>query len=615
MEPKDGPPLEKRQKMDPTVDATDIDATMDIPLPGITMEEMQTAIKVLNQVSSLNKLQKDGFDVFKSIALRPIRKALSGCLELQKRLMFNGNSEEDHYDQHKKDRSLRRQKMAERVQQKKYIAETQLRRGRVERLQQLKLEAQDEEQAKLMSFMVPDGHVHEPLLLLQSPENNTNSTQLPNARSCYVCKVRYRFLHPFYDQLCETCGPFNYIKRHQTADLTDKIAIVTGSRVKIGYQVCIKLLRAGATVVATTRFPNTAAASYREEKDFQQWKHRLQIYGLDLRDVTGLELFVRFLKQRFGRQGIDILINNACQTVRRPGGYYVPMMVKEEKLWKEGDEHQKNLLRGCVEFEQVRHMVVVEQRNGFKQIGQERKHVLLPLSLEQSNHHTADEQTRDLVAIPFSSNKAPFEATGISHSAAMSQMIILPEDAGVPDFVLPPGVSDINGQQLDLRTTHSWLLKIEDVSTPEIMECMFINAIAPFILNSRLKPLLTTPQSDDRPDRFVVNVSAMEGKFYRFKTPNHPHTNMAKAALNMMTRTSAEDLTKHRIYMNSVDTGWINDENPSEKASKIATTNNFQTPIDEIDAAARILDPIFVAVNGGEKEFGKFLKDYKETEW
>jgi NAD(P)-dependent dehydrogenase (short-subunit alcohol dehydrogenase family) len=101
--------------------------------------------------------------------------------------------------------------------------------------------------------------------------------------------------------------------------------------------------------------------------------------------------------------------------------------------------------------------------------------------------------------------------------------------------------------------------------------------------------------------------------------PNHPHTNMAKAALNMLTRTSAEDLAKHhRIFMNAVDTGWINDENPLEKASKIAKQNLFQTPIDEIDAAARILDPIFSGVNAGragEKESGKFLKDYRETEW
>merc|ERR1719197_1368470 len=98
---------------------------------------------------------------------------------------------------------------------------------------------------------------------------------------------------------------------------------------------------------------------------------------------------------------------------------------------------------------------------------------------------------------------------------------------------------------------------------------MFINAIAPFVLNSRLKPLMSIPKLHE--DRYIINVSAMEGKFYRHKMPNHPHTNMAKAAINMMTRTSAEDLAKnHKIFMNSVDTGWINDENPLEKASNIA---------------------------------------------
>jgi NAD(P)-dependent dehydrogenase (short-subunit alcohol dehydrogenase family) len=111
----------------------------------------------------------------------------------------------------------------------------------------------------------------------------------------------------------------------------------------------------------------------------------------------------------------------------------------------------------------------------------------------------------------------------------------------------------------------------------------------------------------------------MEGKFYRYKMPNHPHTNMAKAALNMMTRTSAEDLSKnYRIFMNAVDTGWINDENPLDRANKTAKTNLFQTPIDEIDAAARILDPIFTGVAAGkegEKMSGVFLKDYYTTEW
>jgi len=239
-----------------------------------------------------------------------------------------------------------------------------------------------------------------------------------------------------------------------------------------------------------------------------------------------------------------------------------------------------------------------------------------------------------LVAVTSSLTSTPFERTGMSHSAAASQMVLCPDDVGVDAAVLPPGLSDVNQQQLDLRTTNSWLLNLGQVSTPEVMECMFVNAIAPFLLNSKLQPLMIhrgtgsdkTNADDNTKDtmtadtdtavptrnRYIVNVSAMEGKFYRYKMSHHPHTNMAKAALNMMTRTSSEHLAKqHAIYMNSIDTGWINDENPLDRASKTAKVNNFQTPIDEIDAAARILDPIMT----NAQLYGKFLKDYRETEW
>ena len=156
---------------------------------------------------------------------------------------------------------------------------------------------------------------------------------------------------------------------------------------------------------------------------------------------------------------------------------------------------------------------------------------------------------------------------------------------------------------------------------------MAINTLAPFLLNARLQPLLATspktaPPVDDGAARappgaaFIVNVSAMEGKFYRHKTANHPHTNMAKAALNMMTRTSAADLAaSHAIYMTAVDTGWINDENPRERAARTAELHRFQTPLDEVDAAARVLHPIFEGVATGKPPFGCFFKDYQESEW
>jgi NAD(P)-dependent dehydrogenase (short-subunit alcohol dehydrogenase family) len=618
---------------------------------GITQEDVETAIRVLNAVAKLDpkhrKKQQDtdnGLDMYKQKNLRPFRKALASCLELHQKTMFNGKSELEHFERRKQERSIKRQKASERYHQKNYIASTALRKGRVEKLEKLKQEAQQEEEAKLllMQTMIPDGHVESSSTTPLLENGDAKPKTLPaKMRSCYVCKVRYRELHAFYDQLCPSCAPLNWEKRHQTCDLKGKVAVVTGSRVKIGFQTTLKLLRAGATVVATTRFPNSAAEAYQKEEDFQTFQDRLHIYGLDLRDVTGLEAFTRFLKQKYGKTGIDILINNACQTVRRPRGYYIPMMEKEQQLWKESGDAHKALLDGCAEFERVRRQLVVNQQNGndASQVAQLKADEetttttpMIQMVMENDTTATATttEGTKDssvstsngqvvVSTVNEESEATPFETTGVSHSAAMSQMVILPEDVGVSDSVLPPGLSDINGQQLDLRSTNSWLLKMEEVSTPEIMECMFINAIAPFVLNSRLKPLMAFPNDDTRPDRFIINVSAMEGKFYRYKMPNHPHTNMAKAALNMMTRTSAEDLSKsHRIYMNAVDTGWINDENPLERANKTAETNLFQTPIDEIDAAARILDPIFTGIAAGregDKLYGKFLKDFKETEW
>lgn len=598
---------------------------------NITFGDMQVAVKVLNAVSDLMPRKKEKntdsaeyLEQYQHKNLRPFRKALSGCLELHKRTMFQGKEEEQHYEQRLQERQLKRQKLAESQMQKMHIDKTALRKGRMERLQGLLTDQQDEEQAKLLAEQnrlkfFPDGHVETSLpMMLKDVAEEEPVAHLPKLRSCYVCKARYRELHAFYDQLCPGCAALNWQKRHASADLTNRVAVLTGARVKIGLQTALKLLRANCTVVATTRFPNAAAAVYRKESDFLEWKDRLHIFGLDLRDVSGLEAFVRFLKQKF-TNGIDILINNACQTVRRPAAYYTPQVQREQELWSTGDDTHKSLLDGCQEFERIRRKVMMDHKKGGKRLEGGQLPSILPASAgDTESFEPLDENSETIIST--TNQPTPFDLTGLSHSAAMSQMVILPEDAGVSDSVLPPGITDINGQQLDLRKTNSWLLKMEHVSTAELMECMFINAIAPFVLNSRLVPLMTVHSGEEpRPDRFIINVSAMEGKFYRYKMPNHPHTNMAKAALNMMTRTSAQDLaTKHRIYMNSVDTGWINDENPVEKASRIAEENNFQTPIDEIDAAARILDPVFSGVNkkeGDELDYGKFLKDYRETEW
>jgi NAD(P)-dependent dehydrogenase (short-subunit alcohol dehydrogenase family) len=343
--------------------------------------------------------------------------------------------------------------------------------------------------------------------------------ELKTPRHCYVCKTPFTRLHFFYDSMCQSCAELNYSKRFQRADLRGRTALITGARLKIGYQASLLLLRSGADVVATTRFPKDAAERYAAEPDYSQFCGRLRVEGLDLRHTPTVERFCRQLDSELGR--LDILINNAAQTVRRPPAFYAHLLEKEGK---------------------------------------------------------------------------PISALALQGDMAL----------------FPQGKLDADLQQVDLRTTNSWRMTLAEVPTAEMLETHLINAVAPFVLCARLKPLmLRTPGP-----KHVVNVSAMEGSFSRrTKTDKHPHTNMAKAALNMLTLTSAPDYAKDSIYMNAVDTGWVTDEDPVVHATRKVEEHDFQPPLDIVDGAARVLDPVLSSYNGSEPLYGKFLKDYKETAW
>lgn len=466
------------------------DEILDIFQPeNITYAEVLIAAKVLNAIalfhpkhkvlevnlksedSSVNaketyrkRTREESLKLYQDPSLRSVRKALGKVFELHKLQLYNGESEENYYANRMAERTLKRRKMAEQLEQKKYIGNTKLRRGRIEKLEKLKMESKEEEEKrlKIQALMIPDGHVdteRDVKMLLEdsanvdglnestnADDNATEGVKLPKLRSCYVCKVRFRELHSFYDQLCPSCAKLNFEKRHNTEDLTGRVAVVTGSRVKIGFQVCLKLLRAGCKVVATTRFPNSAAATYMKEKDFNKWKGNLDIYGLDLRDVIGLEAFTRYLKMKFGDKGIDILINNACQTVRRPTAYYTPLVEKEVRLWKESGGEHKALLDSCLEFEGVRRKLLVEEKKTNKSVAS----TIMPLESDRNQedkttHEKSEDSKSSLVITDSSSVQAPFETTGLSHSAAMSQMVILPDDVGVSQDILPDGFSDING--------------------------------------------------------------------------------------------------------------------------------------------------------------------------
>ncbi|MEU9510744.1 SDR family NAD(P)-dependent oxidoreductase [Micromonospora sp. NPDC048170] len=361
------------------------------------------------------------------------------------------------------------------------------------------------------------------------------SAQLRRARHCYVCKLPYRRVDVDYHLMCPPCAAENRERRHARCDLTGRTAVVTGGRVKIGFHTALKLLRDGADVIVTTRFPRDAARRFAALPDADEWAGRLYVHGLDLLDLAGTLDFVALVGRRFA--GLDVLVNNAAQTLHRPEAYH-----------------------------------------------------------------------RAVRAAESAALEGPAARIAIGAAPATTTVAGLP--AGLDAF-FPAGQVDETGQPLDLREVNSWVLSDAEVSPHEWLQVHVVNAFAPFLLTSRLRPLM---QASVRPQRHVVQVSAMEGSYSRAgKTTRHPHTNMAKASLNMLVRTVAPDYLAGGIHMNSVDTGWVTDERPHP--GKTAQRDlGFRPPLDVVDGAARVYDPIVRGVRGTPVS-GQFLKDYRSVPW
>ena len=392
-------------------------------------------------------------------------------------------------------------------------------------------------------------------LALAPGTSGSRAGTLVRARGCYVCKERYREVDAFYHQLCPTCADVNRRRRDARTDLTGRRALLTGGRAKIGMYIALRLLRDGAHTTITTRFPHDAVRRFTAMEDSESWLHRLRVVGLDLRDPGQ----VISLADAVAAQGpLDILINNAAQTVRRSAAAYAHLIAAEQAPLPPGP---------------VPDVVTLG---------------------------------RTPIAAGTAAAANPWSMTPPAVTA-----LALTAGSVTPERIRTGTAIDAGGLAPDLHPHNSWSQVVDEVDPIELLEVQLCNQTAPFILVSRLRASMARSAARRT---YVVNVSAMEGQFARgYKGPGHPHTNMAKAALNMLTRTSARELLSDGILMTSVDTGWITDERPHPTRTRLAD-EGFHAPLDLVDGAARVYDPI-VRGEAGEDLHGVFLKDFEPSPW
>jgi NAD(P)-dependent dehydrogenase (short-subunit alcohol dehydrogenase family) len=402
--------------------------------------------------------------------------------------------------------------------------------------------------------------------------------ELVNPRGCYICKRDYTLVDAFYHWLCPSCAAMSHAKRDQRTDLRGKRALLTGGRAKIGMYIALRLLRDGAHTTITTRFPHDAVRRFAALEDSADWIDRLKVVGIDLRDPTQV---IALADDVLAEGPLDVLINNACQTVRRSPGAYA-RLVEAESAPLPLD-------------------VALPEMVTFDRVSEAHPAAIAgALAADPVAHHDGESAAHAAAA----------------HTAASLTALSLRAGHASLDAHLAGTAVDAGGLLPDVATSNSWTQTVDEVDPLELLEVQLCNSVAPFLLVSRLRPALAEAARRAPSGRaHVVNVSAMEGQFSRaYKGAGHPHTNMAKAALNMMTRTSSQELFEtDRILMNAVDTGWITDERPHQDKLRMAA-EGWHAPLDLVDGAARVYDPV-VQGEAGTDLLGHFLKDYVPSPW
>ena len=419
-------------------------------------------------------------------------------------------------------------------------------------------------------------------------KNQSNEKQKVIFKNCYICKEKFGLdnIHSFYGNLCKKCGDYNYSFRTMKLDFTGRIAIVTGGRVKIGYYIATKLLSYGAKVLITSRFPKDALFKFQKEPDYEKWKNNLVVYPIDFRIFESTIKFVQFINDNFPH--VDILINNAAQTIRRTASYYKYLLPIETKdLNKEDD---KKIIKN--DF--------VNLQNQLKE-GES-----VPNPAKSKN-----DIKNALISLVDNKSKEYQEILPLS---VIASQIRIMEEKSQPHVTVMGG----DGQPYDFsKGKNSWNFEFDEIPFQEFTEVQIINTWTPYYLCVKLKPLM---MQSPFPDKYIVNVTSVEGIFNHFKRSSHVHTNMAKAALNMFTRTCGSYLKDIGIYMTCVDTGWVSPMNEMnsllDKDKKNSYENEFvNVPLDELDGAMRVLHPIIEGIKNKNFLYGILLKDYVKSPW
>ena len=420
---------------------------------------------------------------------------------------------------------------------------------------------------------------------LNDKNNQTNEKQRVIFRNCYICKEKLVLenIHKFYGNLCKKCGDYNYSFRTMKLDFTGRIAIVTGGRVKIGYYIATKLLSYGAKVLITSRFPKDTLFKYQQDPEYENWKNNLIIYPIDFRIFESTIKFVKFINENFPH--VDILINNAAQTIRRTASYYKYLLPTETKDLNPEDE--KKVIKN--------------------------DYINLQKQLKEGEKNKNDKKEIENSLISLVNNKNPEYREILPLSVIASQIRIM-EEKEQPHVTVMGG----DGQPYDFsKGKNSWNFEFDEIPFQEFTEVQVINTWTPYYLCVKLKPLM---MQSPYPDKYIVNVTSVEGIFNHFKRSSHVHTNMAKAALNMFTRTCGSYLKEIGIYMTCVDTGWVSPMNEMnsllDKNKKKSYENEFvNVPLDELDGAMRVLHPIIEGIKNKNYLFGILLKDYIKSPW